>query len=198
MGDVFEGVVDKNIRDVFVNIDKVRVTALCDVYEDKMDEVGAIVNDKHNYTPEKFANWKELIDSDKVDAVVVTASWETHIEPAIYAMKKGKPVGIEVGGAYSVEECWDLVRTWEETKTPFMMLENCCYGKRELMVTNMVEKGFFGEIVHCEGAYAHDLRNEISFGKENTIEEVDYVVDTLKSTIQRLREMSPLYNQKEI
>lgn len=35
-----------------------------------------------------------------------------------------------------------------------------------------------------------------SFGKENTIEEVDYVVDTLKNTIQRLREMSPLFNLK--
>lgn len=155
------------IRDVFVNIDKVRVAGLCDVYEDKMDEVGEIVNAKHSYVPEKFSDWKALIDSDTVDTIVVTASWETHIDPAIYAMKKGKAVAIEVGGAYSVEECWELVRAYEETKTPFMMLENCCYGKRELMVTNMVEKGFFGEIVHCEGAYAHDLRNEISFGKEN-------------------------------
>ena len=35
-----------------------------------------------------------------------------------------------------------------------------------------------------------------SFGKENTVEEVDYVVDTLKATIKRLREMSPLFELK--
>ena len=66
---------------------------------------------------------------------------------------------MEVGGAYSVEECFALVRAQEETKTPFMFLENCCYGRREMMVMRMVEEGVFGDIVHCSGAYEHDLRH---------------------------------------
>lgn len=155
------------LRDVFIHLEKVKVTALCDLYDDKMDELSDMINQKHGYRPKKFADWKELIESDEVDTVLVTASWETHLAPAVYAMKKGKAVGMEVGGAYSVEECWNLVNTYEETKTPFMFLENCCYGKRELMAANMAEKGVFGEIVHCAGAYGHDLRNEIAFGKEN-------------------------------
>ena len=73
---------------------------------------------------------------------------------------------MEVGGASSEEECRALVSAWEETRTPFMFLENCCYGKRETMLLNMKRQGFFGEIVHCDGAYAHDLRYEVSFGKE--------------------------------
>jgi len=36
-----------------------------------------------------------------------------------------------------------------------------------------------------------------SFGKENTLEEVDYVVDTLKEIINKLREMSPLYSERQ-
>ena len=32
-----------------------------------------------------------------------------------------------------------------------------------------------------------------SFGKHNTIEEVDYAVDVIKQSVQRLREMSPLF-----
>jgi len=154
------------LRDVFLHLEKVKVTALCDVYEDKMDELLGMIKEKHGYDAMKFDNWKALIDSSEVDAVIITTSWETHIEPAIYAMKKKKSVGMEVGGAYSVEECWELVKSYEETQTPFMFLENCCYGRRELMVTNMVEKGFMGEVVHCIGAYGHDLRNEISTGKE--------------------------------
>ncbi len=154
------------LRDVFLHLEKAKVTALCDVYDDKIEELENMVKEKHGYTPEKYDDWKKLIESNEVDAVVITASWETHIAPAIYAMEKGKAVGMEVGGAYSVEECWELVRAYEETKTPFMFLENCCYGRRELMVTNMVEKGVFGEIVHCAGAYGHDLRNEIATGKE--------------------------------
>lgn len=82
-------------------------------------------------------------------------------------MKSGKYVGLEVGGAYSIEDCWQLVRVSEETKMPCMMLENCCYGRTELMVLNMVRQCFFGEVIHCEGGYHHDLRTEISNGIEN-------------------------------
>lgn len=88
------------------------------------------------------------------------------MEIVLYAMRQGVAVGGEVGGANSVEDCFRLIRAWEETKTPYMFCENCCYGQRELTILNMVEKGLFGEIVHCEGAYGHDLRLEIGTGRE--------------------------------
>lgn len=81
-------------------------------------------------------------------------------------MRQGVAVGGEVGGANSVEDCFELVRVWEETKTPYMFCENCCYGERELTVLNIVKQGLFGDIIHCEGAYAHDLRDEIATGRE--------------------------------
>ena len=102
-----------------------------------------------------------------MDVVVVSCAWESHIKVAIDAMKAGKPVGMEVGGSYSVKECWDLVDTYEETQTPFMFLENCCYGRRELMALNMVKQGLFGDIVHSRGGYMHDLREEVSEGEKN-------------------------------
>ena len=82
-------------------------------------------------------------------------------------MEQGIPVGSEVGGAYTLDECYRLVRTQERTGTPYMFLENCNYGQRELMVLNMVRKGLFGQIVHCSGGYCHDLREEITTGREN-------------------------------
>ena len=86
---------------------------------------------------------------------------------AIDALRAGKPVGIEVCGATSLQQCFDLVRAQEETGTPFMFLENCCYGRTELAVLNMVRQGLFGEIVHCAGGYMHDLREEVAYGQEN-------------------------------
>lgn len=79
----------------------------------------------------------------------ITCSREAHIPLAIMAMNEGKAVGLEVGGAYSVQQCWDLVRAYQKTKTPFMFMENCCYGRREMMVLNMADQGVLGEIVHC-------------------------------------------------
>ena len=104
---------------------------------------------------------------DSVDAVIIAAAWVAHIPVAVDAMRAGKIVGCEVGGAYSVDDCWRLVRTQEETGVPCMLLENCCFGQRELMVLHMGHQGLFGEVVHCAGGYHHDLREEIAFGAEN-------------------------------
>ncbi len=95
------------------------------------------------------------------------SSWTTHILIAVDAMKAGKRAAMEVGGAASVEECWQMVRASEETGLPCMMLENCCYGLEEMTLLNMVKKGLFGELVHCQGGYQHDLRDEIGNGDVN-------------------------------
>jgi predicted dehydrogenase len=152
-------------RDVLVDVENIEITALCDLYEDRIEEVAGIINEKCGYTPALLTNdYKEVVDSENVEAVLVIAAWEMHIPMAIYSMKKNKPVGVEVAGAYSIDQCWELVKTYEETKTPIMMLENACYGRRELMLNRMVKEGLFGTVVHCDGAYGHDLRREVSNG----------------------------------
>ena len=151
-----------------INIDKIKITAICDLYEDRIKSTSDELFEKAGYRPEFFStDYRDIINSDIVDVVMILAAWEDHIPIAIMSMKKGKPVGVEVAGAYSIEHCWDLVKTYEETKTPIMMLENCCYGRSEMMAMNMKENGVFGTIVHCNGAYHHDLREEITGGIEN-------------------------------
>ena len=92
-----------------------------------------------------------------MDAVLVPTSWNSHLPIACDAMRMGKYVGIEVGGAASTEELWQLVHASESTGVSCMMLENCCYGRNELLVLNMVRKGMFGELIHCACGYEHDL-----------------------------------------
>lgn len=156
------------LRDVLTDIDKIEITALCDLYADRIDEAVNLINDKCGYKPKLCTNsYEELIDSDDVEAVLALVAWDEHVRVAVHSMKKKKPIGVEVGGACSLEECWELVKTYEETKTPVMMLENTCYGRRELMLYKMVKEGLFGTVVHCDGAYAHDLRRQVSEGTQN-------------------------------
>ena len=158
-------------RDLLPNailpIAQTEVTAVCDRYPDRAEEAAKKVEELRGTRPAVFTDYWELLQSPQVDAVIVAASWEAHVPITLDAMRAGKIVGCEVGGAFSVEECWELVRTQEATGTPVMLLENCCYGRKELMVLNMVRQGLFGEIVHCQGGYRHDLRDEVSFGREN-------------------------------
>ena len=143
------------------------VTAVCDLYADRAESAANKVEEKSGKRPTEYTDYKKLLADDKVDAVVISCAWEDHVIIAVDAMKAGKAVGLEVGGAYSVHQCWELVKTQEATGVPFMFLENCCFGRRELMVLNMVEQGLFGKVVHCSGGYHHDLREEIAFGREN-------------------------------
>lgn len=144
-----------------------KVVAICDIYEDRLERSANIVTDAGQERPALYQDYREMIRDEKVNTIIIATSWESHVEIAIEAMRAGKAVAMEVGGAYSLESCYDLVHTYEQTGTPFMFLENCCYGRREMMALNMARQGVLGEVVHCHGGYHHDLREEIAFGKEN-------------------------------
>ena len=152
---------------ILMRMPEVEVVALCDEYADRVQAVADFAQETYGKRPFTTTDHMQLLAHEGIDAVYVATSWETHVEVAIDALKKGIPVALEVGGAYSIERLWDLVRAYEATKTPLMFMENCCFGKQELFVTAMVRAGLFGEIVHCHGAYAHYLADEIAGGIEN-------------------------------
>jgi predicted dehydrogenase len=144
-----------------------RNIGVCDLYEDRVKSAVDKVREKTGKEPVKSTDYNDILKykrhrrSSGYDCVGIS------IDIATAAMKKGIKVGMEVGGAYSIDDCFKLVKTYEETGIHCMMLENCCYGRKELMVLNMVKQGVLGDIVHCSGGYMHDLREEISDGDIN-------------------------------
>lgn len=92
------------------------------------------------------------------DAVIICTSWETHAAMAVAAMEQGAHALVEVPLGLTLAELWQVVDTAERTQRHCMMLENCCYGRDELMFLNMVRQGCIGELLHGEAAYIHDLR----------------------------------------
>ena len=145
---------------------KVEVAAVFDLFPDRTQKAAKVVLDKTGKEALAAESYQQILDDPQIDAVIITAAWEAHTDMAVAAMRAGKHAAIEVGGAYCIEDCWKLVETYEQTGKHCMMLENCCYGEKELFVLNMVRQGMFGEIVHCEGGYHHSLGGEITGGKE--------------------------------
>ena len=148
-------------------VEKAEIVAVCDVYEDRVEKGVKRVEKARNVTPVAYTDFTKLLEDENVEAVLIATSWDEHIRMAIQSMRAGKITACEVGGAYDVEECWELVRSYEETKTPIMFLENCCFSKFELLSTTLARLGMLGEVVHCHGAYSHDLRDEICGGIVN-------------------------------
>jgi len=143
--------------------DDVEIVAICDTQELSLQHCREQFTKAGKKLPKEYTGsidaYKGLIDRKDIDAVIIATPWQFHHPQAIDAMKAGKYVGCEVIAGLSVDDHWDLVKTSEQTGSPYMTLENVCYRRDVMAALNMVRQGLFGEIIHLEGGYQHNLRN---------------------------------------
>jgi predicted dehydrogenase len=141
-------------------LEGVEIKALCDLLPEEVDKVRKRI-ENFGIRPDTYSGdpeaWKKMCDRDDIDLVYICTPWNLHTPMAVYAMEHGKHVCIEVPATVNLDESWQLVETSEKTKKHCMMVENCCYDFFELLTLNMARQGFFGDIVHGEGAYIHTL-----------------------------------------
>ena len=145
----------------YLQIPGAKVAAICDIEpamvqktQERLQRAGH--PEVPAYTGSEDA-WKQLCERDDIDLVYVVTDWKNHAKMGVYAMEHGKHVAIEVPAAMTLEEIWSLVETSERTRKHCMQLENCVYDFFELTTLNMAQKGIFGEILHVEGSYIHNL-----------------------------------------
>ncbi len=137
----------------FLKQEGVECVALFDVIEERTDKAKELAP-----AARTCSSYLSLLDANDIDLVIVASPWAFHVPMAVQAMQAGFHVAVEVPCAVTVEECWELVETSEQTRKHCCILENCCYGQNELTILNMVRAGVFGELTHGEAAYIHDLR----------------------------------------
>ena len=143
-------------------IEGVEIKAICDLEQYNIDYVQDILTDRNRPMADAYIGedeWKKICERDDIDLVYICTPWFLHTPMAVYAMEQGKHVAVEVPIARTMDECWQLVNTAERTRRHCIQLENCCYDFFEMATLNMAQKGLFGEVVHVEGAYIHDLRD---------------------------------------
>ena len=136
------------------------IKALCDLHPDRVEKSQKLLTDNGRPRAAAYSGeegWKQLCERTDIDLVYIATPWQLHVPMAVYAMEHGKHVAVEVPAAMSLDECWQLVNTAERTRRHCMMLENCVYDFFELATLNMAQHGLFGDIVHVEGSYIHNL-----------------------------------------
>ena len=142
--------------------DDVEIVAICDTQESSLAPCREQFKKAGKALPKEYTGgvdaYKGLLDRKDIDAVIIATPWQFHHPQAIDAMKAGKYVGCEVIAGLSVADHWDLVHTSEQTGMPYMTLENVCYRRDVMAVLNMSRQGLFGELLHLEGGYQHNLR----------------------------------------
>ncbi len=157
-----------SLIETYLSVKEIAVTAVCDIEERFLREGEKRFNALGAH-PKCFTDYRRIIDEKKTDLVFVNTNWITHIPVVIDFLEAGIPAASEVCGAASVQECWDLVRAWEKTRTPLMFMENCCFGRNEMMALRMAEEGVLGTVEYLEGAYCHDLRYAFTDPKRHRV-----------------------------
>ena len=164
MGIVGVGGRGSSLLQNFAAVDNVEIAALCDIVQAKCERgKAALAKAGQTAAVEIYAGsdhaFESLAKRDDLDLVIIATPWIWHVPISVFAMKQGRHVGVEVPAARTLDECWDLVNTSEQTRRHCIQLENCCYGYNEMLVWNMVKAGRFGELIHGGAAYLHDLRS---------------------------------------
>ncbi|HLR37730.1 MAG TPA: Gfo/Idh/MocA family oxidoreductase [Chitinophagaceae bacterium] len=148
-------------------LEGVEVKGVCDIRREHAESAYKMAKDAGHdpkvYT-DKADAWKRMCDSGDLDLVFIASPWDLHTPMALYAMEHDIHVCCEVPIGLTLEECWQVVETSEKTKKHCMMMENCCYDFFELLTLNMARQGYFGEVMHGEGAYNHNLY-DLNFNK---------------------------------
>ncbi|MCU0341868.1 MAG: Gfo/Idh/MocA family oxidoreductase [Spirosomaceae bacterium] len=144
---------------------KAKIVAVCDIREEKVNKTKEWLEKQGvkdvTYYHTKPDAWKEMCRRDDLDLVLIATPWEDHTPMCVYAMQQGKHGATEVPAAYTLDDCWKLVNTAEQTQRNCIMLENVCYGDEELWLLNMAHQGVFGTLTYAECAYIHDLRESL-------------------------------------
>jgi len=149
-------------------IEGVEIKALCDKFPERASKAQGILEKAGLPKAKEYSGedgWKDMVANEELDLVYICTPWDLHTPVAVFAMEHGKHAASEIPIALTLDECWELVETSERTKKHCIMLENCCYDFFEMLTLNMARNGLFGEIIHAEGAYIHDLL-DLNFNKD--------------------------------
>jgi hypothetical protein len=140
----------------------VEIPAICDIQQVMIDSSLKLFKDAGKPFPQVYSKsdyaYRELLNRKDLDAVIIATPWELHYQMSIDALDAGKHVGCEVIMATNIEEHWDIIRKVEKTGLQYMMLENVCYRRDIMAIMNMIRQNIFGELIHLQGGYQHDLR----------------------------------------
>ena len=148
--------------DLLTRKSDVEVRAIADIIPQHAQQTQELCKQRQDFVPELYCqgerDFERLVQRDDLDCVICATPWEWHTPVAIATMKAGKISALEVPGAVTLDECWALIKTSEQTKQPCYLLENVCYFQEPLTILRMIREGVFGEVLHAQGGYQHDCR----------------------------------------
>jgi hypothetical protein len=152
------------------SIEGVEIRALCDLEPDRVSRAIESIR-QLGHKPDAYSGnedeWKKVCERADIDLIAVVTPWSLHTPMCVYAMEHDKHVFTELPASMTIDGCWQLVETSERTRKHCVQGSMSCHGfgikdwSIPTIVLNMLRQGYFGDIIHAEGAYIHDIAANI-------------------------------------
>ncbi len=151
------------------SLEGVEIKGVCDLEPDRVSAAQESLKD-FNQSPDGYSGgeneWKKMCERNDIDLIAIATPWHIHVPQSVFSMENEKHVYVELPAANTIEECWQLVETSEQTRMHCMQMSSSCHSGTAAVILNMVRNGILGEILHGEGGYIHDLMNTHNFTKD--------------------------------
>lgn len=171
MGFIGVGLRGQNHVELALRRKDVDIVAICDIDERMLKSTLDMISKAGKPAPKVYKGdvyaWRRLLEQKEIEGVIIATPWEWHAPMCIESLEAGKYTGTEVCLGITLEDHWNVVKACESNRGNLMMLENVCYRRDVMAILNMVRKGLFGELIHMQAGYQHDLRAvKFNDGKE--------------------------------
>lgn len=151
------------------SIEGVEIKALCDLEPDRVQKSADMIAPL-GHKPDHYSGhedeWKKICERQDIDLIAIITPWHLHTPMCVFAMEHDKHAYTELPAATTMEECWQLVETSERTKKHCVQMSYSCHDDMAAILLNMIREGYFGDLIHTESCYIHDLLMGNNFKKD--------------------------------
>ena len=130
-----------------------RVTAVCDVNEDRMAAAAAEYGVSRTTT-----DFRELVEGDDIDVVGVYSPGPLHADQVVAALDAGKHVMVTKSMVYSIEEAERVVEAVDRTGLVLLVTQTMRGDAKHMESKRLCDSGVIGDLLVGEATYIHDLR----------------------------------------
>ncbi|MDZ4796674.1 MAG: Gfo/Idh/MocA family oxidoreductase [Bryobacteraceae bacterium] len=130
-----------------------QIVAVCDVWEKRKAKAAAA------YKAQGYLDYREVLNRDDIDAVVVATPDHWHATIALEAMDRGKDVYLEKPMCHTIDEAKKLTDTVRETKRVLQVGSQTTSGDQWSKARKAIQDGMIGQVLMSQGSYHRNSKN---------------------------------------
>ncbi len=133
--------------------EEAEIVAVCDVYVRRRKDAAKAAGLDPENERDCTGDYRELLERDDIDAVIIATPDHWHAPIAIDAMKKGKDVYLEKPMTHTIPEAKEVCQVQKETGCVLQVGSQTTSSDQWWNAKKAIEDGMIGKLIMSQGSY---------------------------------------------